>query len=182
MKAELSKQTKLFLESFKGQRKLPRPARKRGGVGRTLGTGPDQIPVLVVRDRSGQTADFRLKKLDATHVIAALRPIVDVDAVLCTDSAGMYKAFAKASGISHRTINVQQGRRVSEGAFHIQNVNAYDSRLKNWIRRFHGVTTKYLDNYLGWHRLLERYRDHLSPPICISEAVGRFHVQQLIQT
>jgi transposase-like protein len=171
-----------FLESFKGQRKLSRPARKRGGVGRTRGTGADQIPVLVVRDRSGQTADFRLEKLDATHVIAALRPIVDADAVLCTDSAGVYKAFAKATGILHRAINVQQGHRVLAGAFHIQNVNAYDSRLKNWIRRFHGVATKYLDNYLGWRRMLERYRGGLFPSLCLSEAVGRFPAQQLIQT
>ncbi|EIS3746468.1 IS1595 family transposase, partial [Aeromonas hydrophila] len=29
-----------FLESFKGQRGLPRPARQRGGKGRTRGTGP----------------------------------------------------------------------------------------------------------------------------------------------
>jgi hypothetical protein len=36
-----------------------------------------------------------------------------------------------------------------DGAFHIQNVNAYDSRLKEWIRRFHGVATKYLENYVG---------------------------------
>ena len=43
----------LFLESFKGQRHLPRASRYRGGVSKTRGTGPDQIPVLVVRDRSG---------------------------------------------------------------------------------------------------------------------------------
>lgn len=30
------------------------------------------------------------------------------------------------------------------------------SRLKNWIRRFHGVVTKYLDSYLGWFRTLDR--------------------------
>jgi hypothetical protein len=47
-----------FLESFKGQRQLPRKARRRGGVGQTHGTGPDQIPVLVVRERSGETAAF----------------------------------------------------------------------------------------------------------------------------
>ena len=69
-----------------------------------------------------------------------------------------------------------------DGVFHIQNVNAYDSRLKNWIRRFHGVATKYLDNYLGWRRMLERYREDLSPALCISEAVGRFPSQHLIQT
>ncbi|EKH1299164.1 hypothetical protein O6P64_004712, partial [Escherichia coli] len=33
-----------FLESFKGQRGLPRPPRHRGGKGRTRGTGPDYIP------------------------------------------------------------------------------------------------------------------------------------------
>jgi hypothetical protein len=41
-------------------------------------------------------------------------------------------------------------------AWHVQNVNAYHSRLKAWIRKFHGVATRYLKNYLGWFRALER--------------------------
>ena len=131
-----------FLESFKGQRHLPRPARRRGGVGRTRGTGADQIVVLVVRDRSGQTADFRLEKLDAPHVIAVLQPLIDPDAILCSDSANVYKTFAREAGITHRPINVQQGSRVLDGVFHIQNVNAYDSRPKTWMRRFNGVATQ----------------------------------------
>ena len=162
-----------FLESFKGQRHLPRPARRRGGVGRTRGTGADQIAVLVVRDRSGQTADFRLEKLDAPHVIAVLRPLIDPDAILCSDGANVYKTFAREAGITHRPINVQQGSRVLDGVFHIQNVNAYDSRLKTWMRRFNGVATQYLENYLGWRRLLERHRETISPALCLEEAVGR---------
>lgn len=165
-----------FLESFKGQRHLPRPARRRGGVGRNRGTSPDQIPVLVVRDRSGQTADFRLERLDAPHIIAVLRPLVDADAILCSDGANVYKTFARETGIAHRSINVQQGIRVVEGVFHIQNVNAYDSRLKIWMRRFHGVATKYLDHYLGWRRLIERYRDAISPALCLNEAAGRWGI------
>lgn len=162
-----------FLESFKGQRHLPRPARRRGGVGRTRGTSTDQIAVLVVRDRSGQTADFRLEKLDAPHVIAVLRPLIDPDAILCSDGANVYKTFAREAGITHRPINVQQGKRVLDGVFHIQNVNAYDSRLKTWMRRFNGVATQYLENYLGWRRLLERHRETISPSLCLNEAVGR---------
>lgn len=165
-----------FLESFKGQRRLPRPARRRGGVGRTRGTSPDQVAILVVRDRSGQTADFRLEKLDAPHVIAALRPLIEPDAILCSDGASVYKTFAREAGITHRPINVQQGIRVVEGVFHIQNVNAYDSRLKTWMRRFHGVATKYLDHYLGWRRLLERYQDAISPALCLNEAAGRWGI------
>lgn len=167
-----------FLESFKGQRKLPRPARKRAGVGAQW----ERIAVLVVRDRSGQTADFRLEKVDAHHIAAVLRPLVDKDAILCTDGARVYQAVARATGLAHRAINVQQGIRVIDGAFHIQNVNAYDSRLKEWIRRFHGVATKYLENYLGWRRMLERCRQNISPRACLCEALGRFSSQQLMQT
>ena len=167
-----------FLESFKGQRKLPRPARKRGGVGPQW----EHIAVLVVRDRSGQTADFRLEKIDAPHITAVLRPLVDKDAILCTDGARVYQTVARDLGLTHRAINVQQGIRVIDGAFHIQNVNAYDSRLKQWMGRFHGVATKYLENYLGWRRMLERYRQSISPTACLCEALGRFQLQQLIQT
>lgn len=170
-----------FLESFKGQRHLPRTARHRGGAACKRGINAEQIPVLVVRDRSGQTADFKLDKLDAAHVMAALQPIIDRDAILCTDSASVYTAFARATGITHRRINVRQGVRVIEGAFHIQNVNAYDSRLKGWISRFHGVATKHLESYLGWRRMLERYKTSINPTICLSEALGRPSLQQLIQ-
>ncbi len=38
---------------------------------------------------------------------------------------------------------------------HINNVNGYHGRLKEWLRPFHGVATKYLGNYLGWRRTLE---------------------------
>ncbi len=133
-----------FLESFKGQRNLPRPARARGGVAGKRGISAEQIPVLVVRDRSGHTADFVLPRLDSDYVTEALRPLIDSEAILCSDGAGVYDVFARETGITHQTINVHQGRRVLDGVFHIQNVNAYDSRLKNWMRRFHGVATKYL--------------------------------------
>jgi transposase-like protein len=162
-----------FLESFKGQRRLPRPARKRGGVGVTRGTGKDQIPVMVVRDREGHTADFKLERLDALHVQDALLSLIDQESVLCTDGAAVYAAFARNCGITHQVVHAQPGQRVREGAFHIQNVNAYHSRLKSWMARFHGVATKYLVNYLGWRRMLERYKQSIRPAFCLQEAVGR---------
>jgi hypothetical protein len=140
----------------------------------------EQIPVLVVRDRSGQTADFKLAKLDAPHVIAVLQPLIAQDAILCTESAGVYAVFARIVGIAHRQINIRQGRRVVEGALHIQNLNAYDSRLKGWMRRLHGVATKHLEDYLAWQRMLERYRNTINPAVCLGEALGRPVMQQLI--
>lgn len=160
-----------FLKSYKGQRNLPWPARQRGGVSKTKGGGSeDQVTVLIVRDRTGNTTDYMLEKLDAKHVIAVLKPIIDTDACLCTDRAAVYKSFSKSEGIRHETIKAS-GPRV-RGPFHIQNVNAYDSRLKGWIERFRGVATKYLDHYLGWHRLLDRHGYKLAPDECLLEVTG----------
>jgi hypothetical protein len=30
------------------------------------------------------------------------------------------------------------------------------------MRRFHGVATKYLHHYLGWRRLLDRFKDSVT--------------------
>ena len=165
-----------FLESFKGQRHLPRPARRRGGVGRTRGTSPDQIAIMVVRDRSGETANFRLEKLDAPSCYRRLA------SAHCPRCCARYRWSQRLQdlctrvGVAHRALNVQQGTWVIEDVFHIQNVNAYDSRLNTWMRRFNGVASKCLDHYLGWRRLLERYRKTISPALCLNEAAGRWRL------
>jgi hypothetical protein len=100
--------------------------------------------------RSGATADFILEKLDAAHVGKVLISLIDPEAILCTGGAAVYATFVRAEGITYQALPTL-GPRV-RGIFHIQHVNAYDSRLKNWMRRFNGVATKYLSHYLGWRR------------------------------
>ncbi len=72
-------------------------------------------------------------------------PILDEYALLCSDKKTSYLAFAKQYHLVLKTINVSAKEHVKNGIYHIQNVNAYDSRLKSWMRYFHGVATKYLD-------------------------------------
>ena len=45
-----------------------------------------------------------------------------------------------------------------DGQIHVQNVNAYHSRFKQWLGRFHGVASKYLPNYLGWRWAIDGER------------------------
>lgn len=59
------------------------------------------------------------------------------------------------------------------GIFHMQHVNAHDSRLKNWMRRLQGMATKYLSRYLGWRRLFKRYGDANIPNLHLLEAIRR---------
>ena len=101
--------------------------------------------------------DAKLPDLSDKSVEDVLGPLIDRENVLVSDGAGRYRRLADARGILHVSLNQSAGER-TWGVYHIQNVNAYDSRLKGWMRPFKGVATKYLGNYLGWHRALDRER------------------------
>ena len=44
---------------------------------------------------------------------------------------------------------------VEKGIYHLNNINNYHSRLKKWISRFNGVSTKYLQLNLVWFQFLD---------------------------
>ena len=154
-----------FRRSYKGARHWTQPgktappdraARKRGAPTGRRGTPLDeQVPVLIVRDRQRTTSDAVLPDLTARTIGAHLGPLLNADALLCTDSARAYRVIARLTGIKHEPVNTAAGEHVRQRVFHIQNVNAYDSRLKGWMARFNGVATKYLPSYLGWRRMIE---------------------------
>jgi hypothetical protein len=76
-------------------------------------------------------------------------------ALLVTDGAVAYKAFARATAIEHRAVDVAAGERVVDEVIHVQTVNSYHGRFKGWLRRFNGIASKYLPNYLGWRHVLD---------------------------
>lgn len=162
-----------ILRSAKGQRLIGRAPRQRGGHARTRGTGDDHVPVLVARDRSGASTDFILERCSKREIFAALSPVLASDAVLCTDGSSSMASAASDMGIEHHALNMTSGRRV-RGAWHIQNVNAYHSRFKDWIRRFRGVATSYLHHYLGWFRTIDQCAPgHVQPAIFLNLSLGR---------
>jgi transposase-like protein len=162
-----------LLESYKGRKVVGRAPRKRGGRAARRGTSREQIPVLVARERSGVTTDYVLTDTRKTAIMALLKPLLPADAVVCSDGAGAISQATKELGLGHHAILTTSGRH-SVGAWHIQNVNAYHSRLKTWVRRFYGVATYYLANYLGCFRALDRMPSNLARPApLLALALGR---------
>ena len=82
---------------------------------------------------------------------------IAADSAVCSDGFLSYLKMTQDMKVEHKILNASHGRRVKEGVFHIQNVNAYHSRLHLWINTFRGVATKYLPNYLGWFRFFETH-------------------------
>ena len=142
------------LHSYKGQRgkllaKQARKPRRRGGKAAKRGLSDEQVPILVLRNRAGQTTDPVLEVANKRCVAAVMQPALADDAVLCTDGSGMLAKVASDLGIEHHAVTTSRDEH-TRGAWHIQNVNACHSRFKQWMRRFNGVATPYLPNYLGW--------------------------------
>jgi transposase-like protein len=161
-----------FLESYKGRKVVGRAPRKRGGRAAKRGLSREQIPVLVARDRSGVTTDYVLTDTRKAAVMALLKPLLPSDAVVCSDGAGSISQATKELGLEHHAVLTSSGKH-AVGAWHIQNVNAYHSRLKTWARRFHGVATYYLENYLGWFRAIDRMpRNPARPAQLLTLALG----------
>jgi transposase-like protein len=141
-----------FPDSKKGQRKLTRAPRRRGGSAKKKGVVVKQVAVLVALDRQGQQYEAVIPSADKQTYAQLLPQLLTDEAILCTDGSGAFKEAAKMTQILHHGLNTKEGIRVKQKVFHIQHVNAFHSDLKTWIRCFRGVSTKYLSNYLAWHR------------------------------
>lgn len=76
------------------------------------------------------------------------------DTILCTDSHKSYIQFAIDMSLDHKKI--KRGKH-KEDVYHIQHIDALHSNLKRWVRRFNGVSTKYLSNYLKWFKWQETF-------------------------
>jgi hypothetical protein len=83
--------------------------------------------------------------------------------ILCTDGHVSYKGFAKDNELHHVVLRADFKQHVKNGVYHIQNVNSVHHRLKKWIdNTFWGVSTKYMQNYLGWFRMNEKLKGSAS--------------------
>lgn len=162
-----------FLKSAKGSRQLVgRRARKRGGRASKPGLSDEHTPVLIARDRHGATVSGVMLDRSEASLKFHLVPVLAKDALLISDGAKAYGALARTLGIGHVGLNISVGERVRDGVYHIQNVNSYTSRLKDWMRRFRGVATRYLVNYLGWWRKIETLGDALTAQRLLLAAVA----------
>ena len=158
-------------KSAKGSKRLVgRAPRKRGTPAKSGLSSDDYAPVLIVRDRHGATLDHVLPDLEAPTFARVMKPVVAHDALLVSDGRAAYGQFADHEGLLHIALNASKGER-TYGSYHIQNVNAYISRLKDWLRRFKGVATHYLPSYLGWRRMIERGDEDLTATQCLLQAL-----------
>lgn len=152
-----------FLDSRKGSREMGRQPRKRGGTSSRRGVNDGHVAVIVTRDRKSAldisvATMGRIRKSDIERALGGR--IKKGKAVLCSDAHVSYKGFAIDNQLEHHPLKGAIKQRVKQGIYHIQHVNSTHNRVKKWIDgRFWGVATKYLQGYMDWFRVKEKFKD-----------------------
>ena len=148
-----------FAISFKGDHKksatftMPRKAHKRGKQTHLRGLSHEKVCVPCAVNRNGLSIAkiTNLGRVGAKDIHHAFDNRIEPNSILCTDAIACYNDLARTEKLE--LIQLKTGKS-KLGIYHIQHINSYHSMLKNFMIRFHGVATKYLNNYLIWHNFL----------------------------
>jgi transposase-like protein len=137
---------------------MPRESRKRGKEIRKRGISSEQICIGTAIDKNGNLImEMACKGRISSRKLESLYDgYVKEGSTICTDSLSSYKTLSRKLNLKHRQI--PSGKH-TDGMFTLSSVNSLHSRFKTWNRRFNGVSTKFLPNYLVWFKWIEQTKD-----------------------
>ena len=153
-----------FDVSYKGNHKnfsLPRAPHKRGHSVHAKGLSSEKVCVPCAVNEAGisYARPAKLGKVSSECIRETFDGIISPCATLCTDNEKAYLEFAREKEIS--LVQTGTDSRIAEKdgkIYGIQRINAYHSRLKGFLQRFHGVSTRHLGNYIVWNNIMENSR------------------------
>jgi transposase-like protein len=147
-----------FAYSRKGERRPEEPGRTRGPRSRVMFPPRLVVRVIVASDRNGGVVtDVALTNIVALlDLMDALRSRIAQKPTLLASQGPLGPVGRLARVLSGEFIDVRGGVAFRPGTlWHLRTNLAYSRRLLAWIERFRGVATKYLPNYLIWHRIVD---------------------------
>jgi hypothetical protein len=80
--------------------------------------------------------------------------------ILITDAHPSYKSFAKENPLLiHKTFIAKDHVSKTDKKVHVQTVNHTHIKLKDFLKQFNGVSSKYLQNYLNLVAYADKLRE-----------------------
>lgn len=159
-------QAGIFPLSFKGSKKDYIEYVEKNGKN----PSPEKVHVLFCKDRHRQQCDNMIMKFESTVVSKVLKGLISSDSLVCSASKILIENGLKTLGLQHAYIDIVGGETVRKNVVHLNNVLQYKLQLFNWMLRFRGVATKYLDSYLSWFREMDEYNMKVPPKVLLLRA------------
>lgn len=151
--------------SKKGSRDLGREPRKRGSdFSRNQDKGgATTVQVVTAVQRSGGKLlkAVEAKRLSKEDIGKVFENRLKGDATLITDKHPSYKSFAKGlPSVKHKALYASDHVDKKDRSVHLQKVNNTHKQLRDFLRPFNGVSSKYLQNYLHWFAYIDKLRNN----------------------
>lgn len=152
-----------FRVSYKGGEVLEdRKPRKRGSSifhkDKKRGLSSEQVCVPTAVNRSGQSVAkiAEVGKGSYKGVEAVIGSHIEKGSTICADGAAWYGRIATKHGLKRVRVGAKDSKKGKEG---IQHVNQYHGGIKEWVKGFHGVSTRHLNNYIMWFNFAKHARE-----------------------
>lgn len=150
--------------NYKGNHKnskwqMPRPPRDRSADLNIRGLSREKIAVLTAIDEHGVSIAIPISqgRPKSNEVYNALKNNIAPGSILITDSASCYRKLAKQLNL--KLIQIPSGKHttVVDGVkYHINTLNNYHRRLKEFTAKFYGMSSKFLPEYMAWFSFIDR--------------------------
>jgi hypothetical protein len=145
-----------------------RPARSIGAHPRSAPTAKSVRAVIGCDHEEGVfSGAFVTSRVAAIDLVRVFRDRLRSGCTILAAQGplGAFGCLARSIGVEFR--DARADGRASDRAHRDVAIAAGNGRrFRLWLSRFCGVATKYMPNYLGWHRLLERRRP--PPPVIVA--------------
>ena len=149
-------------DSFKGVHNLSklvdRGPRKRGGKAQKRGLSKEQVCICTVVGRKGTSYARTVNRAQPTKVQLqeALAEHLPPDSLVLTDGAKGYMDLCKRRHCSMK--NVNKAPEAETSVFNLNGVNNFHSMIKDMLRNYRGVSTKYMNRYNALFGFIHRRR------------------------
>lgn len=135
-------------------RKLPRKPYKRGRKGKKHSHNSeytDEIQIASAIDRNGnlflKVAEVGTTTLNKDQVIKVYSNHINENSILCTDGLFVYRALAREKKMTHFAYASQSKEK--RGIHHINHINYVHKKIREYINKYSGISSKYLNEYLS---------------------------------
>lgn len=164
----------------KGSKSLERESRKRWtdfkrNQGKDVVTTV-QVVTAVQRNGEKYLKAVQTKRLSKKDIEKVFEGKLADNTTLITDKHHSYKAFAKDNpSIKHKSLLAKDHVDKKDKTIHLQSVNNTHKQVRDFLKPFNGVSSKYLQNYLNWYAYMDKIRNSktmLKTMVCLN-AINR---------
>jgi len=122
-----------------------------------------KVAILVVTDREGNLLFKQVgeKKVKNEQLREELKSRLSENNLICVKPKKEFRKGVK--GLQSKKVIVNK-RQIKRGIYSVKIVENKISDFKTWLSRFHGVATKYLQSYLMWFVIMNKYLKELIDP------------------